>query len=250
MRQMKSIILAAGYATRLYPLTLNQPKPLLKVAGKPMLEHILEKLNHIAELDVIYIVTNNKFFNHFNEWNKNFKSNKRIVIVNDGTISENDRLGALGDISFALKKEKINDDLIIFGGDNLFEDNLAGFYSLFKSKNASVVGFNDVKDIEIAKRMGVGLLDKDKKIIEFVEKPAEPKSTLISMLVYFLKKEDLHLIDGCLASKGNIGEVKAGELISYMIKETNVYGCILEKKWFDIGDLEQLKLADEYWRKR
>ena len=124
MVKIKAIILAAGYATRLYPLTLNQPKSLLKIAEKPMIEHIIEKLKDINELNKIYIVTNNKFFKNFEDWNKNFNFNKDIKIINDLTTSNENRLGAVGDIKFAIEKENIDDDLIVFGGDNLFEDNL------------------------------------------------------------------------------------------------------------------------------
>ena len=245
---MKAIILAAGYATRLYPLTLNQPKPLLKVGGKPMMERIIDKINSIKEVDVIYVVTNNKFFSHFNDWADNFKSEKTIKTLSDQTMSNDDRLGALGDIKFVIDKENLDEDIIVFGGDNLFEEELSPIHSLFKEKGSSIVLFNDVKDIEIAKRMGVASLDDSKKITEFVEKPPEPKSTLAATCVYFLKKDDLPLIDECLKSKGGEGEVKAGDLIAYMIEKTDVYGYVLKKKWFDIGNLDQLKEADEYWK--
>lgn len=247
---MKAIILSAGYGTRLYPLTLNKPKPLLKVGGKSIIEHIIEKLDPIPSLNEIYIITNNKFFSHFQQWANNFNSEKIIKIINDNTTSDENRLGALGDIKFAITKENINEDILIFGGDNLFEDGLEPMHDFFKTKGTSVVGFNDVKDLEIAKRMGVALLNPNQKIIEFVEKPPAPKSTFVSTLVYFLKKEDLHLIDECLKLEEGSKEVKAGELIAFMIKKTAIHGYVFNKRWFDIGNLEQLKQADECWSKK
>ena len=245
---MKALILAGGYATRLYPLTLNQPKPLLKVAGKPMIEHILEKLRPLEVLDEIFIITNNKFFNHFEEWNNSFDFPKKVTIVNDGTMSDEDRLGPLGDIQFGLDTHNIHDDLLIFAGDNLFEDSLVEMYSFFTNKNTSIVGFKDVKDIEIAKRMGVGALDNNQKIISFIEKPEIPPSTLVSAFVYFLKNEDIPFIAECLKEYGGEREVKGGELITYMIDKVDVHGYTFNKQWFDIGSKEQLEEADREYK--
>lgn len=242
---MKAIILAAGYATRLYPLTIDKPKPLLSVAGKPMMEHIIDKLKDIMELDRIYIVTNDKFSSHFSKWASGIDFPKDIVIVNDKTTNNDDRLGAVGDIRFVLGEQKVDDDVLIFGGDNLFEDRFDGLLKLFFEKKAPVVGFKDVGDLEIAKRMGVGDLDEQRRVVGFVEKPPEPKSTLVSTLIYLIPKTGLHYVADCIKDTKSEGEIKAGELIAYMIRKTDVFGHIFYGKWFDIGDLEQLKVADE-----
>ncbi len=245
---MKAMILAAGYATRLYPITKHIPKPLLPIAGKPMIEYLLDK---VAELDVdeIFVVTNAKFYSHFKIWQERAEKAKvysqKITILNDRTTSNEDRLGALGDIDFAIKNGKVNDDFLILAGDNLFENELKPMHDFFIEKNASVVAFNDVKDIAIAKRMGIGALDKNQKIIEFVEKPAEPKSTFAATLIYFIKKGDLKLIDECIHSSKTPEEIKAGEFIAFMIKKVPVYGYIFEKTWIDIGDIEQYERANE-----
>ena len=152
---MQILILAAGYATRLYPLTLNQPKPLLPVAGKPMLEHVIDNLAAIPDLGEIFVVTNNKFAGHFEKWAEHYRSAKKALnfkIVNDGSTSDADKLGAIGDIHFVLSREKIHDDLLVVAGDNLFSDSLEQFGAYCRAKNAPVVGVYDVGDLEQVKK--------------------------------------------------------------------------------------------------
>ena len=127
---MQVLILAAGYATRLYPLTLNQPKPLLPVGGKPMLEHVIDHLAPIPDLKEVFIVTNQKFVSHFTDWSEKYKREKTALnfkVINDGTTSDADKLGAIGDIHLVIKKEGIKDDLVVVAGDNLFDTALTGF---------------------------------------------------------------------------------------------------------------------------
>ena len=152
---MHAIILAAGYATRLYPLTKDKPKPLLEVAGKPVLEHIIENLQQIDQIGRISIVTNDKFEPHFNEWLKDFDAKKPVEIINDGTKSNEDRLGALGDIHFAIIQKEINEDIIAIAGDNLFELSLQDVHNFFRKRNSNVIVLHDVKDFELAKQYGI-----------------------------------------------------------------------------------------------
>ena len=150
MIKIIALILAAGYATRLHPLTENTPKPLLKVAGKPMVEHIIGKLEQIKSLNKIYIITNDKFQTHFTEWLHSFNAQKSIEIINDGTKSNDDKLGAIGDIHFAVSQKNVEEDVIVVAGDNLFEfhlDEVLGFYNKSKS---NVIVLHDVKDLEMA----------------------------------------------------------------------------------------------------
>ena len=146
MIKTKALILAAGYATRLYPLTENQPKPLLKVANRPIVEHILEKLKRADNVNEVMIVTNARFYDHFRIWLNHFDYPKEIKIINDGTISNDDRLGAVGDINYVLKEEEINDDLLVIAGDNLFGFQIQDFINHFQQKNNSVVALHDLKD--------------------------------------------------------------------------------------------------------
>ena len=242
MIKIKAILLAAGYGTRLYPLTLNKPKPLLDIAGKPIVEHIVRKIEEIDDIDEIFIVTNNKFSEHFTKWVSNFASKKKITVVNDQTMSNEDRLGSLGDIQFVIKQEKLDDDILVVAGDNLFEFSLREMFDLFKQKNKTIVALYDVKDRELAKQYGIVSIDKNNKMIDFVEKPAEPPSTLSSTVIYFYPKHVVKL----LMDYGKHGENtdKAGNFLEWLYKKENVYCYVSDKKWFDIGSFEQLEEAN------
>lgn len=243
---MKSIILAAGYGTRLYPLTLNQPKPLLEVAEKPMVEHIISRIEGVDDVDEIFIVTNNKFYNHFVEWLKSYSSNKKIKIVNDMTKSNEDRLGSIGDVSFVIEKENINDDVLVIAGDNLFEFSLKDVVNVFKERKTTVVALYDVKDIELAKKYGIVSVDKSNKIIDFKEKPEKPESTLASTGVYIYPKNILKFIVE-YADKGEAD--KTGNLLEELYKKEDIYCYVSDKRWYDIGSFEQLEEARENYGK-
>ena len=140
---MKVLILAAGYATRLYPLTLTQPKPLLPVAGKPMIEHVLDNLAPIGGIDRVYVVTNAKFAGHFQKWADHYRATKsqlEFTIVNDGSTDDTNKLGAIGDLHLVLQRENVTDDLIVVAGDNLFSQSVEAFGTYCREKNAPVLG--------------------------------------------------------------------------------------------------------------
>ncbi len=245
---MKALILAAGYATRLYPLTLNHPKPLLKVGGKTIVEHIVEKLENVSEINEIFIVTNNKFYSHFVDINNNLSSSnkylKKITVVNDGTLSNEDRLGAIGDINYVVKKHNINENLLVIGGDNLFEDDLSNIINYFKQEQKSSILLNDVKCFELAKQLGIVSVNENNKITEFNEKPQQPKSTLAATLVYMLRKEDLEMLQEALDN--NFAD-RAGDFIKYLSEKREVHALTLKGTWFDIGNMSQLKEAEKYF---
>ncbi len=246
---MKAIILAAGYATRLYPLTLETPKPLLTVGNKKMIEHIIERIEEVEDIDEIVVVTNNKFYSHFLEWRKFFASSKEITILNDGTVNNEDRLGAVGDIDFAIKKLKINDDILIVGGDNLFEFSLPSFMRFFKKKKASIVGTIDLQSPEkLAKRLGAIEVDKSLKIIGFEEKPEKPKTSIAATCIYLFTKEDIKELERCI--KENKKPDNTGDFIKYLAAKKPVYSYIFAEGWFDIGSHEQLKEAHEIYLKK
>ena len=163
--EIKAILLAAGYATRLYPLTKDKPKPLLEVAGKPIVEHIIEKIEKIEEIDEIFIVTNAKFYENFEKWSQGFESAKKIKVINDLTASNEDRLGSLGDVSFVIEQENIKESILIVAGDNLFEFSLKKFVDYHNEHNKSVVALYDVQDRELAKHYVIFSLYKKNKII-------------------------------------------------------------------------------------
>ena len=243
---MQALILAAGYATRLYPLTEHQPKPLLKVGDKAIIEHILAKLEDVPQITKVYLVTNDKFYPAFMNWAKDIKFSFKIKIINDGTKSNGDRLGAVGDIHFVVQQEKINDDLLVIAGDNLFGFTLPQFVNFFNRKSSSIVAFHDLKDLEkVKEKYGVGIIDGS-KVIHFEEKPANPKSSLASTACYLFKKNDLSNI----RSLAQTGKADApGNLIKYLSEVSEVHGFIFDEHWFDVGTVESLEEAKKVYQK-
>src|SRR5215831_5185469 len=194
---MKVIILAAGYATRLYPLTLTQPKPLLPVAGKPMIEYVLDNLAPIGGLDRIYVVTNAKFAAHFQKWADEYHATKaklEFTIVNDGSPDDSNKLGAIGDLHLVLQRERVEDDIIVVAGDNLFSQPLSDFGVFCREKGAPVLAVYDVGDLEQIKKYNSISIDAAGRITFFEEKPKKPTSTLTGIALYFYPRSTLPLI--------------------------------------------------------
>ncbi len=241
---MKALILAAGYATRLYPLTKEYPKPLLEVKGRPIINYIVDKLKTIAGIDEIYIVTNRKFILNFSQWVKSVKSPKKITLVNDLTKSNQDRLGAIGDINFVIKRQKIQDDLLVVGGDNLFSGSLKGFldFSVKRMPDLSLglYGLGRKKD---ASRYGVVKLDKQKKVISFEEKPRKPQSSLVAMCLYYMPKDRLSLVRRYIQNKKANRTDATGSYIAWLKDKADVYGYVFGGSWYDIGDYKYLNAA-------
>ncbi len=238
---MQAIILAGGYWTRLYPLTLNAPKPMVPVGGRPMVDYLLDKIDALGGFSQIFIVTNEKFAHVFDAW-KDEKKRDDIVIVNDGTTSPDNRLGSLGDIQFVLDNFIINEDLIILWGDNFFEDSLEEFVETFK-KQWNILALYDTENLEATKQFNNLTMDASGKILDFVEKPENPTSTLCATLIYWFKHTTLPHIKTVI----NSGKAdRAGDLIAYLCTVENIYGYTLHGKWFDIGSMRQLEETEEW----
>lgn len=240
---MKALILAAGYATRLYPLTKEKPKPLLPVGVKPIIDYLIQKLEEIDGLDVIYIVTNQKFYHIFEDWLKSLKSKKQIVLVNDGTTRHEDRLGAIGDIELALRWQRICDDLLVLAGDNIFDWDLKGFVEHIKSDIQSfAMGVYDIKDKKKASKYGVVEIGSDGRLKSLKEKPEQPISSLVAMGIYYFPKDKLNLIIEYL----KIGRQKdaPGHFIHWLLKSQEVRCYIFKGVWFDIGDKYSYRQAN------
>jgi glucose-1-phosphate thymidylyltransferase len=242
---MKLIILAAGYATRLYPLTLDKPKPLLEVAGKPMLEHVVHHLSTIDGIDHAYIVTNEKFVKHFEEWAANYgRSHLRFpfTIVNDHSTDDSNKLGAIGDMHLVMTKHEIDDDVIVVGGDNLFSHDLADFGEYCRLKNSPVTAVYDVGDLEQIKKYNAIDIDEDDRITFFEEKPAQPKSTLTGIALYFYPRIALPLIQQYIAEGNNPDQ--PGRLVQWMYPRVPFYTWKIPGLWYDVGSIETLEEAN------
>ena len=244
---MKVIILAAGYAVRLYPLTENLPKCLLEVKGKPILTHILQKIEELPVNEVL-IVSNDRFYAQFIDWQKDLKSSLPVRILNDGSKSNDDRKGAIGDIKFVLDSEKLDEDFLVVSGDNLFNFSLKQMYEEFAKKKKILIGAYDVGFLKEAKKLGILELDKDNKVVGFEEKPENPVSTLASIGVYFFTKETVSLIQKYL-DEGNKADAP-GYFIKWLYQNSEVYGWPFYKKWFDIGSFESLERARKDFKEK
>ena len=243
---MHIAILAAGYGTRLYPLTKRIAKPLVTVNNKPMINYLVDKIEGLADsfpVDEVRIVVNNKFYKNFLAWKKKYKV--RAKILNDGSNSHEDRLGAIKDMRFAIGKTKA--DWLVLGGDNLFQDNLLGFVQFAKRKSPyPSIGLYDVKYKKMATRFGVVMLNKEKRISKFQEKPKKPFSTLAASCVYFFPKQSLHLFDSFISNNRNVDA--SGKYIAWLSKESKVFGYTLGGKWIDIGHFDSLKQAEREFK--
>ena len=247
---MKVIILAAGYATRLYPLTLTQPKPLLPVAGKPMVEHVLDNLAPITAIDRVYVVTNAKFATHFQTWSDHYRATKSkfdFTVVNDGTTDDSNKLGAIGDINYVINTQGLDDDFLVVAGDNLFSDKLGEFGKFCADKNAPVEAVYDVGNLEEIKKYNSITTDADGRITFFEEKPKHPVSTLTGIALYYYPKSTIALIKQYIAEGNNPDQ--PGRLVQWLYPRTAVYTWRVPGLWFDIGSKETLEEANRIFAK-
>ncbi len=250
MVPIKALILAAGYATRLYPIGEHTPKPLLEVGGKSILHHIVGKLQKVKNVSDVYIVTNHRFYHQFRVWlnhHNPMKEPQKITLINDGTFNNDDRLGAVGDINFVLKEKEMNDDLLVIAGDNLFGFSLQKFIDFFKEKGKSIVALKDLGDTEkIKKQYGAALIESGSteeasRLIHFEEKPPAPKSTLAATACYCFRREDLPLVEKSV----ELGKAdNPGDLIKFLIRESEVHGFVFREHWYDVGSPESLQEAE------
>ncbi len=247
---MKLLILAAGYAVRLQPLTSNTPKPLLPIAGKSMMDRILAKTAPVGKIDAVHVVSNHKFFQNFVEWKKLRPDASRIFLVDDGTMTNDARLGAIRDMDLAIREGSIDDDLLVIAGDNLFDLDLAEFLKFAGIRRDGVcVALYDVRSFEAAKKFGVVSIDGKNLVTDFEEKPQNPKSTLISTGIYFFPREKVANLREYVNSEGAKLDAP-GYYIRWLSAKKIVYGFPFSEKWYDIGDLESYKRADEEYTKK
>jgi glucose-1-phosphate thymidylyltransferase len=244
---VKVVLLCAGYATRLYPLTQDKPKALLPIQGKPILDRILDKVASIPGVEAAYVVTNQRFAENFDAWAAALQYPWPVKVVNDGTTSNENRLGAIGDLQFVLKTQKIGkEDILVIAGDNLFDFDVCSFAEFGKAKRPyPVIAIYDVKDREHAKRYGLVCTEADGRVKEFFEKPKDPPTTLASCGLYWLPAETRELIDKYLASGHNPDQ--PGHYMRWLSETSRLYSQNLAGLWFDIGDLESYQKANEIY---
>jgi len=242
---MKILILAAGYATRLYPLTLTKPKPLLDVAGKPMIEHVLDNIAPIPGIDRVYVVTNAKFAGAFQVWADHYRATKsklNFSIINDNSTDDSNKLGAIGDLHLVLQRENVDDDLIVVAGDNLFSQSVEEFGKFCRSKNAPVLAVYDVGNLEEIQKYNAITMDQSGRITFFEEKPKSPQSTLTGIALYFYPRATLPLIRQYIAEGNNPDQ--PGRLVQWLYPRTPFYTWRVPGLWFDIGSKETLEEAN------
>jgi glucose-1-phosphate thymidylyltransferase len=246
---VKALLLAAGYATRLYPLTEQRPKVLLPVAERPMLEWIADKVDAVAEVDELHVVTNARFAGAIRGWAEARGGRLVPVVHDDATTSNADRLGAIGDIRFVIEQAGLEgNDLLVVAGDNLFDFDLGSYVEFWRSKGtASAIALYTCASLELATQYGIVTVDDDARVLDFVEKPAEPPSTLAATATYLYHREHLPLLRRYL-DEGNSADAP-GSFIAWLHTREPVYGYRFGGGWFDIGDHEQLLAADNRWRR-
>ena len=231
---MKCLILAAGYATRLYPLTENFPKPLLPVQDKPILDWLIDDMDTLGEIDEYVVISNHKFAHHFDTWAKT--KTQKVTVVDDGTSSNETRLGAVKDIQYAIDKLGLDDDMLVIAGDNLLDFSLTKFIQYAKEKNTScIMRFYEPSEKKLVK-CGVVTIDENDKILEMTEKSPTPATHWCCPPFYYYTKEDAKLVQKGIDS--GCGVDAPGSYIAWLCKQTTVHAMEMPGKRYDIGNLE------------
>ena len=241
---MKCVVLAAGYATRLYPLTENFPKPLLKVGDKTILDWLLDDIAQTGLADRYIVVSNHKFAPQFEAWAADHPL--PISIVDDGTETNETRLGAVRDIQLAVERLHLNDDLLVIAGDNVLDFSLAHFLRYAREKNTSCAMRYDEKDPARLRKCGVAEVDGQDRLLSLEEKPAQPKSHWCTPPFYFYTAADAQKIPAALAD--GCGADAPGSLVSWMCRHTPMHSMEMPGRRFDIGSLETYRQVQETYR--
>jgi glucose-1-phosphate thymidylyltransferase len=240
---MKALLLAAGYATRLRPLTDHTAKPLLPVGGRPMIDWIFDRIVASGEIDEVHVVTNAVYAADFERW----AAGPGVVVHDDGTKTNDDRLGALGDIRLAVQAGALGDGgLLVIAADNLFEFSLSDYIAFWRAKGGSAIAVHRLADPSLAHLYGVIELGDDDRIVGMEEKPEKPRSDLVSTAAYLFSTEHLALVDRYF-EEGNLPD-PPGRFLGWLCEREPVYGFSFAEEWLDIGDPGQLLEADNHYR--
>lgn len=240
---MKCLILAAGYATRLYPLTENFPKPLLEVGGKTILDWLVDDIDTAGLVDEYVVISNHKYTHHFTAWAQ--KKNAKITVVDDGTSSNETRLGAVKDIQFAIAQLGLDDDMLVIAGDNVLDFSLTQFIRYAVEKNTScIMRYFEPSEQKLTK-CGVVQIDENDRILDMAEKPAQPKSHWCCPPFYYYTRQDARLVAKGIES--GCGTDAPGSYIAWLCTQTPVHAMEMPGKRYDVGNLESYeKIRKEY----
>lgn len=248
---MKCIILAAGYATRLYPLTKNFPKPLLDVKGKSILDWLVGDIDSIGEMDEIIIVTNHKFIQHFTDWKdkavQEKRYHKKLTVVDDGSTANENRLGAVKDIAYVLQYCHISDDILVVAGDNLIDFSFKGFVAYFTQKNAACIMRHFEPSPDKLRKTGVAMLDHNDRLFSMQEKPEQPQSNWAVPPFYIYTKKDLSVIIEAVACERCEADAP-GDFIAWFCQEHEVYAYEMPGHRYDVGDLQSYERIKRGWK--
>ena len=253
---MKLLILAAGFGTRLYPLTRDIPKSLLKIGKRHVIDYIWEKIEKVKDIQEVIIITNHKFYRDFLNWAKRKnkgkphlcvqEGSKKLRILNDKVSHPKERLGAIGDMQFAIEKAKVDEDLLVIGGDTFLNEDLDRFLRFSKDKTPHIsVGLYSLHKEDDFRKYAVVKIDRDSKVTYYREKPkfspcAQGQDKLIGICLYYFPKEKLGLIKRYLSIENKKTDAP-GNLISWLHKKTPIYGFRFKGLWLDVGDADTYK---------
>ncbi len=241
---MKCLILAAGYATRLYPLTENFPKPLLEVQGKTILDWLIDDIDTLGLVDEYVVISNHKFAHHFEKWAA--EKAQKVTVVDDGTSTNETRLGAVKDIQFAIEQLGLDDDMLVIAGDNLLDFSLTKFITYAKEKNTSCIMRYYEANEEKLKKCGVVTIDENEKIIRMTEKSPTPETHWCTPPFYYYTKEDAKLVQSGIAA--GCGVDAPGSYIAWICTQTPVHAMEMPGKRYDIGNLESYRKVQEDYK--
>lgn len=241
---MQALVLAGGYGTRLGELTRDCSKVLLPVAGRPMIEWVLERAFALDAVERAVIVTNDRFFADFKAWQSGYRASGATVVLNDGTTNNENRLGAVGDVLFAIEHEAIDDDLLIMAGDNIFDFDLQPMADLLAARG-SCAALYDVGSLEAARRYSNATLDGRGRITAFEEKPPQPASSAVVVALYMYRAADLGLFKR-FSDEGHDLDLIGG-FLQWAHRQTPVYGCQFGGRWWDIGDRAEYEAVNDHF---
>lgn len=246
---MKAIILAAGYATRLYPLTKDMPKALLPVAGRTILDRLLDGMRAIPEMDHIHLVTNHRFAPAFEKWRQAAQTHCPITVHDDGTISNEDRLGAVGDIAFVLERARIDDDLFVAASDNLFTFPLSDFAADFRRHGRDLLLGTRIDDVDTLRRYAVATLDGENRVLSLVEKPQEPQSHIGICAIYLYRRDTVPLFPAMISEYHAAGKRPdaPGYFAEWLCKRKEVRVYLAGGECVDIGTVESYREVCGRW---